>query len=245
VAATPHRPPRVAVAADQSLVAEAVRTALQSRGLHTIRIAWSRHRRPPAAGELAAGVADAGLVLCDLANTESLRVARMLVAAHADMPQLVVTPAPPGPLWGSMLDLGVEAVLSNAVTLDQVVDALTQVMAGEVLMTPEEREDLVGQWRAARHDREELLARMQSLSPRERTVLRLLYAGDDVRTIAAMLGVSEATVRSHVKAIRRKLQVSSQLAAVAAFDWLREEFQQRDTWTFPTELRQRGPRARH
>lgn len=245
MASSPHRPHRIAVASDQSLVAEAVRTALQSRGLHTIRLPWSRARRPPPAGELGPGVADAGLILCDLADPDSLRAARLLVSAHGDMPELVVTPAPLGPLWGAMLDLGVEAVMSNAVTLDQVVEALEQVVAGEVLMSPEEREDLIGQWRTTRHDREELLSRMQSLSPRERTVLRLLYAGDDVRTIAAMLGVSEATVRSHVKAIRRKLQVSSQLAAVAAFDWLREEFQQRDTWSFPTELRQRGPRARH
>lgn len=244
MASSPHRAHRVAVASDQSLVADAVRTALQSRGLHTIRLPWSRTRRPPPGDELEGAVADAGLLLCDLADPDSLRAARLLVSAHGDMPQLVVTPAPAGPLWGSMLDLGVEAVLSNSVTLDQVVESLEAVIAGEVLMAPEERQDLVEQWRTTRHDREELLSRMQSLSPRERTVLRLLYAGDDVRTIAAMLGVSEATVRSHVKAIRRKLQVTSQLAAVAAFDWLREEFQQRETWSFPTELRQRGPRAR-
>jgi DNA-binding CsgD family transcriptional regulator len=64
--------------------------------------------------------------------------------------------------------------------------------------------------------------RMRSLTPRERTVLRLLYAGDNVRSIALLLDVSEATVRSQVKSVLRKLDVNSQLAAIAAFRRLQD-----------------------
>jgi DNA-binding CsgD family transcriptional regulator len=75
------------------------------------------------------------------------------------------------------------------------------------------------------------MARMQSLTPRERTVLRLLYAGDGVRSISDMLDVSEATVRSHVKAVLQKLKVNSQLAAVAALGWLQDDPECRDPWS--------------
>jgi RNA polymerase sigma factor (sigma-70 family) len=240
----PQRPPRrIAVASDQSLVGEAVRTALASRGLEAFLLAWSGPRRRQPEGHLAPGGADAVLLLCDLDVSTSLREARLLAAAQGDLPQLVLTPAPRGARWGALLDLGVQAVLSNDTTLDEVVDALEDVAAGRPLMTPEDRESLIEQWRSDRVEKDQLLGRMRSLSPRERTVLRLLHAGDDVRSIAEMLGVSEATVRSHVKAIRRKLQVSSQLAAVAAFDWLRDESEHREPWSFP-DLRQRGPTAR-
>lgn len=58
--------------------------------------------------------------------------------------------------------------------------------------------------------------RLATLTPREREVLELLGAGRPVGQIAQTLGSSPATVRSQVRAVRRKLGVHSQLAAVAA-----------------------------
>nr|WP_246322030.1 helix-turn-helix transcriptional regulator [Nocardioides panzhihuensis] len=57
-----------------------------------------------------------------------------------------------------------------------------------------------------------------SLTVREHEVLELLYDGVTVAEIAARFGVAQATVRSQVKAILRKFEVGSQLAAVAAYD---------------------------
>jgi LuxR family maltose regulon positive regulatory protein len=52
------------------------------------------------------------------------------------------------------------------------------------------------------------------LTPRERTVLRLLAQGRSKREIAAQLYVSFNTVHSHTKAVYRKLGVSSRREAV-------------------------------
>ena len=58
------------------------------------------------------------------------------------------------------------------------------------------------------------------LSPRHREVLALLAAGVQARAIADLLGISEATVRNHIKAILRRLDCHSQLEAVAkAREW--------------------------
>ncbi len=54
-----------------------------------------------------------------------------------------------------------------------------------------------------------------ALSPRELDVLQRLSDGTDVTTIARELQLSPNTVRNHVRQILRKLDVSSQLAAVA------------------------------
>ena len=57
--------------------------------------------------------------------------------------------------------------------------------------------------------------RTGDLSERERTVLRLLTGGMTEREIAAELFVSFNTVHSHVKAVYRKLGVTSRAEAVA------------------------------
>ena len=67
-----------------------------------------------------------------------------------------------------------------------------------------------------------LRARLDLLTVRESEVLGHLTHGRTVRDIATLLVVSEATVRTQVKSILAKLEVSSQLAAVALarqLDW--------------------------
>jgi two-component system, NarL family, nitrate/nitrite response regulator NarL len=51
------------------------------------------------------------------------------------------------------------------------------------------------------------------LSPRERFVLRLLVQGSSNKAIARQIGVTEATVKVHVKSILRKVRVQNRLQA--------------------------------
>jgi DNA-binding NarL/FixJ family response regulator len=55
---------------------------------------------------------------------------------------------------------------------------------------------------------------LKQLTPRQRDVLELLGTGKDSRQIAATLGISVATVRTHIRHILRALGVNTQLAAV-------------------------------
>lgn len=55
---------------------------------------------------------------------------------------------------------------------------------------------------------------VRQLTPRQREVLDLLGAGEDARQIAATLGITVATVRTHIRHILRTLGVHTQLAAV-------------------------------
>jgi len=58
-------------------------------------------------------------------------------------------------------------------------------------------------------------APLQPLSPRQRQVLVLLARGVRARDIGARLGLSEATVRNHIRGLLRRLDCHSQLEAVA------------------------------
>ena len=63
-------------------------------------------------------------------------------------------------------------------------------------------------------EEDELRARLQQLTSRENEILGLLMEGNTVSEIARLNVVSEATVRTQVRSILTKLEVSSQLAAV-------------------------------
>ena len=60
-----------------------------------------------------------------------------------------------------------------------------------------------------------MTASTEQLSPRQREVLRLLADGMRARDIGAKLGLSEATVRNHIRGVLRRLECHSQLQAVA------------------------------
>jgi DNA-binding CsgD family transcriptional regulator len=56
---------------------------------------------------------------------------------------------------------------------------------------------------------------LQSLTQREREILRRVAAGASSRDIAGELGISYTTVRTHIRSLGRKLDVHSKLEAAA------------------------------
>jgi DNA-binding NarL/FixJ family response regulator len=217
---------RVAVAADQPLVAESVRAALLHRGFDPIVIHWPAvGERPPGNAALrsrssrwAAGPPpDVAVLLSDLHRINQVQVARTLVTG-LDVPWLVLAGAPSGPAWGALYECGAAVVLPDDTGLDAVCDLLHELDDGRTSPAPAWRGELIRSWWSFAQRRGELSARLDSLTGREEEVLQQLYQGQGVRTIAEHGGVTEATVRSQVKAILRKLEVNSQLAAVAAYE---------------------------
>jgi len=239
--------PRVAVVSEQSLIAESVRAALADAGYDAIVLRWpvavaslssqsvlpaqtppmtpsaQAAQGPPAGAVLPRldTAPDLALMLCDFGSAAQVEAARRLIA-RLEVPWVVLTGVPPGPAWGAVLESGAETVMPNSTTLEKLTAVIETMITGRHLFAPRKRRQLVREW----HEHDERLraarAGLKSLTPRETDVLYLLHTGVSVREIATRFEVSEATVRSQVKAVLRKFDVSSQLAAVAAFDLLEE-----------------------
>jgi RNA polymerase sigma factor (sigma-70 family) len=207
---------RIAVTADLSLIAETVAAALSSRGLEATVVPW---QRTSVAGPIRRAPPDLTLLICDLGAPGRTGEARQRGRGGAWM---VMTEERPGPEWGAMLEAGACTVISSTISIDDLVALLRAVLRGESPMSDLERQQLVHHWRTVETERARIRRRVDTLTPRERTVLAMLHEGTTVRTIADRFGVSEATVRSQVKAVLRKLAVASQLAAVAAVDELED-----------------------
>jgi DNA-binding NarL/FixJ family response regulator len=123
------------------------------------------------------------------------------------------------------IEAGAAGVVGKNLPFDRLLQTVLAVARGEQVLTPDERLAMLDQARRARIQRDQDLAPFARLSPREEEVLRALAAGQSVGLIATVSFVSEATVRSQVRAILIKLGVSSQLEAVAAahrHQWLRQ-----------------------
>lgn len=210
---------RLVVVSDQALVAEAVRAAMRAHGFDTVVLPWS------AGGSADQSILDgpgaSGLLISDLSTMPSVRTGQEIVRG-TPLPWLLLTGAPRGAIWGALLEAGVVAVLPTSVTIRETRVAIDRIAEGQELMTAWEREELIEQWREERTAREQFAERLESLTQRERTVLQLLFSGHHVAEIAGILEISESTVRTHVRAVLRKLGVRSQIGAVAAYGWLRQ-----------------------
>lgn len=133
---------------------------------------------------------------------------------HSGVDVVVVTASPEPARWGDAVRCGARKVISKSQPLRDILAAVRRILAGLPVMDREEREELVDEWTRRRHEHQGLHDRLALLTAREREVLGHLMQGRAVREIAGLGVVSEATVRTQVKSILAKLEVSSQLAAV-------------------------------
>jgi two-component system, NarL family, nitrate/nitrite response regulator NarL len=206
---------RVAVVEDHALFAEALEIALSLEG-------YAVHRVCPSE-KIATGDQVVHEVVSAKPSTVLLDLDLGIVGDGATLVQplsragiavLIVTASLDRARWGECLRSGARAVIPKRTPLRSILDAIRLVDEGRSVITREQREELIGRFHAERADVAYLRRKLDLLTTRERQVLGDLMTGRAVRQIASDAVVSESTVRSQVKSILVKLEVSSQLAAV-------------------------------
>ena len=117
--------------------------------------------------------------------------------------------------WGHCLASGARTVIPKSAGLSGLVSAIRRLRDGQRVLDLSDRERLLRAYVQRDARERERRVRLGTLSSQERAVLQHLMTGLTVREVATLRVVSEATVRTQVKAILRKLRVGSQLSAVA------------------------------
>ena len=115
------------------------------------------------------------------------------------------------------LAAGVRAVLPKSISARVLSLSLQVIALSENLITVDA--SLAGGWHTppSSHQPIETIKRSSRLSPREYEILQRLGAGSSNKTIAHELGVAESTVKVHLKALMRKLDVSNRTQAAMWF----------------------------
>ena len=113
------------------------------------------------------------------------------------------------------LEAGAMGLIDKATPFDQLVEAVREIAELGSLVSPQQRHELLGELRRQRASDRERLEPFERLTSREQQVLAALMEGKSAEKIAEDSFVSLATVRSQIRAVLLKLDVNSQLAAVA------------------------------
>ena len=205
---------RVVIIEDHALFAESLELALSLEGYDVQRIPLPEDGGSNA---LVAAVVRArpriALLDLDLGRVgDGMRLISPLVKAGINV--VVVTGSGDRARWGQCLRYGARKVLSKSQPLNEILSTVRRINQGLPVIDREERDRLIAFWHEQGLERAALQRRLALLTPREEAVLGELMEGRSVRDIAIASVVSEATVRTQVKAILAKLEVSSQLAAV-------------------------------
>ncbi len=117
------------------------------------------------------------------------------------------------------LRAGAKGYLLKGMNEDELPIALERVLNGQASLPGSLVARLIDEFRGRERYRVNLPGdRAVLLSPREWDVLELMRAGASTAEIAERLFVSATTVRSHVSAILRKLEVHDRSAAIELFD---------------------------
>jgi two-component system, NarL family, nitrate/nitrite response regulator NarL len=113
---------------------------------------------------------------------------------------------------GRAFAAGARAIASKDMTLDHFLALVREQVEGSPRMTAHQREDLI---EAYLESSSGIRGRLATLTKQERDLLAYLMEGMTVSEVARSRHVSEGTVRSQLRAVMGKLEVHSQLAAVA------------------------------
>ena len=207
---------RVIVADDHPLFREALGLALQ-KALGQVELvqAGNMDELQQVSGE----DKSADLILLDLhmPGVQGFSALVYLRAHHPELPVCVISANNNHKVIQRAMDHGAAAFIHKSASVDQIREVLNTVLAGDIWQpTDEDPPD-------PHQDELEVAERLGELTPQQFRVLMMLAEGLLNKQIAYDLCISEATVKAHMTAIFRKLEVSNRTQAVLLVNQLAVE----------------------
>jgi two-component system nitrate/nitrite response regulator NarL len=165
--------------------------------------------------KIAADEASLDIVLLDMRMPEmdGISVLKKLKEINPDLPvAMLTTSSDESDLVGALRN-GAQGYLLKDMEPDELVVALSDIISGKTVVAPDLATVLASAVQAENQPKVEKEDPFAILTPREFEILTLLAEGQSNKVIARNLGISDGTVKLHVKAILRKLNISSRITA--------------------------------
>ena len=131
-------------------------------------------------------------------------------------PVLILTMSDAETDLANALRAGVRGYLLKDMAPDDVVDAIKRVAAGELVVAPAMTAKMIGILQSGPQEPGGKSS-LKTLTEREREILQLLALGESNKAIAQTLGISNDTVKQHVRHILTKLNLTSRVEAAVLF----------------------------
>lgn len=156
------------------------------------------------------------IVLLDMRmpGIDGLGVLSMLREAYDTLPVVMLTTSTDENDLVTSLKNGAQGYLLKDMEPDELVIALRDIVNGKTVVAPDLAPILARAVQGKTETKNDSTdSPFTSLTPRETEILGLLAEGLSNKGIARNLGISDGTVKLHVKAILRKLEVHSRVEA--------------------------------
>jgi len=152
------------------------------------------------------------LLLLDLMlpGTGGLALLGALRKRYPAMPVLIISALDDAETVRRALSAGAAGFVSKASSTDVLLDAVRAVLAGGSVIPPQ-LDDMLSR-RGARNSRD--IGKRMGVTAAQMRVLELLVEGKTNREISEVIGVTEGTVKIHVSAIFKALQVTNRSQAM-------------------------------
>jgi RNA polymerase sigma factor (sigma-70 family) len=203
---------RVLIADDQALVRSGFRLIIDARDdLEVVGEAEDGAGAIRLAAEL-----DPDVILLDIRmpNVDGIEATRAIVASGSRARVLVLTTFDLDEYVYGAIRAGASGFLLKDVRPADLIDAIRLVARGNALLGPTVTQRLLARFAESDAGNGDAAAALESLTDRERVILRLLAEGLSNAEIAAELVISETTVKTHVSNLLRKLRVRDRVQAV-------------------------------
>jgi DNA-binding NarL/FixJ family response regulator len=203
---------RVVVADDQSMVRAGFRSLLNEEpGLEVVGEAADGEQAVAAVRRFRPDVA---LMDIRMPNVDGLEATRRIVAAGLATRILILTTFDLDEYVYEGLRAGASGFLLKDASPEQLIAAIQVVAEGEAVLAPTVTRRVVEAFARIPAADDALRAALDSLTAREREVLRLLARGRSNAEVARELFVSEATAKTHVRHVLSKLDLRDRVQAV-------------------------------
>jgi DNA-binding NarL/FixJ family response regulator len=145
---------------------------------------------------------------------DGVEATRRLVSGGSPARILVLTTFDLDEYVHSAIRAGASGFLLKDVTPAKLHEAIRVVAAGDALLAPTVTRRLLERFATTLPQRDHSSAALAELTARETEVLRLLAGGLSNAEIASELVLSEATVKTHISSLLRKLGLRDRVQAV-------------------------------
>jgi DNA-binding NarL/FixJ family response regulator len=207
---------RMLLADDQSLLRATFRILLET--IPGIEIAAEAQDGTEAVAQAIRHRPDVVLMDIRMPGLDGIEATRIITgdARLSDVKVLILTTFETDEHVAEALRAGASGFVGKGINPQELIDAIRTVAAGDSLLSPTATRSLINRFLAQDPPPRRAAPTLESLTPREREVVVLVATGLSNDEIAAHLGISAPTAKTHVNRAMAKLHVRDRAQVVIA-----------------------------
>ena len=204
---------KVIIIDDHRLFREGLESLLQRRGIDVLAAVGNGNEGIELVEKFSPDI-----VLLDLRMpvVDGISILKTLKERYPELPAIMLTTSANESDLFDALKAGANGYLLKDMEPDALVTALQDISQDKTIVAPD-LASILARYIQGNLTPSKPEEKFYNLTPRETDIIQLLAEGQGNKLIAKNLGISDGTVKLHVKSILRKMEVSSRVEAAVRY----------------------------